>query len=450
MESTDRMIEQLKDLVVSRGIEQYEICRMTASRLGVEARQRELDTLKLATDTGIALRIIVDGRLGFSYSTNPDPEALKRIVEFAEAAAGATESDSHYSFKNYPPEAYRRDLDLVDSSLASIGDEERIKRTLELEGITLEYDPRVTQVQRAVISQQDTRMEIINSAGLSCRDRSTLFSASVIAYAEDENDNQVGWDVSFSHFWKDLDIDSAAKGAAKRAVAQLGAKPIASMAAPIVLDNLVSSMFLDTLSDCFDMEQVDKGKSVLAGKSGEQAFASVINIVNDGILPKGAGTFSFDGEGTPRTRAVLVDKGVLQGFLYDNYYASKHETESNGASSRGSVKAPPAIGVSNIFIEPGAVAMSEMEADMEQGMVVTDVMGIHTANRVTGDFSVGASGFLVSKGERVRPVKGVMITGNILDMFSRVIKVGDDLKFMGNVGAPSLMIEQMDISGVNE
>jgi PmbA protein len=195
-------------------------------------------------------------------------------------------------------------------------------------------------------------------------------------------------------------------------------------------------------------DAVFKGKSLLAGKVGAQIVSSLLTIRDDGTLPKGMATAPFDGEGVAQQNTVVVSDGILQGYLYDTLYAGKMGTVSTGNSARGGVKGLPHLGATNLFIENGCTPAASLIAGIGRGLLLTDLIGMHTANSISGDFSVGAAGFLIENGQIVHPVKGIAIAGNILDLFSTVVQLGDDLRFYSTVGAPSLLVSSMDISGL--
>jgi len=214
-----------------------------------------------------------------------------------------------------------------------------------------------------------------------------------------------------------------------------------------VLDNRVATEILEVIAPAFLAENVQKGKSLLAGRIGEDIFSPMLRIRDDGTLPGGMGTAPFDGEGVPQQNTVLVDKGRLAGYLYDTYRARKAGMVSTGNATRGSSKSPPLMGVSNFFIDNGDTPFAGLLQGIERGILVTTVMGMHTANPISGDFSVGAAGFLIERGSVTVPVKGIAIAGNIMELFHSVELVGNDLRFFGVVGAPSLRIAELDVSG---
>jgi PmbA protein len=257
----------------------------------------------------------------------------------------------------------------------------------------------------------------------------------------------MGWDFGFSSAYDGIHVHEIARIAGAKAVGLLGARKVPTMNCPAILDNYVATDILEVLAPAFLAENVQKGKSLLAGREGELIFAECLKIRDDGIFPGGMATAPFDGEGVARQNTVLVEEGVLRGFLYDTYCGRRAGRPSTGNAARGGVKGPPRMGINNFFIENGTHSMSGLADGIGRGLLVTSVMGMHTANPISGDFSVGAAGFLVENGLVTVPVKGVAIAGNILELFRSVERVGNDLRFFGAAGAPSLRVAALDVSG---
>ena len=134
-------------------------------------------------------------------------------------------------------------------------------------------------------------------------------------------------------------------------------------------------------------------------------------------------------------------------FLYNTYTANKDKTASTGNGMRGGFKGLPGVGLTNLYIEPGSSSLQELMASAGRGMYITEVMGMHTANPISGDFSVGATGFWIEKGEKAYPVREITIAGNILDLMKNVAVVGSDIRFSGRIGSPSLLIRELSIGG---
>jgi PmbA protein len=275
----------------------------------------------------------------------------------------------------------------------------------------------------------------------------TMYSASITSKAEQNGDSQMGGDYGFSNYLDGLTIEKVAKSAAGYATELLGAGDAPTLKCPAVFRNSVIAELIEFLAPSFSAENIDKGRSMLAQKKGQLIFAEQITLVDDGLLPGGYATSPFDGEGIPSGKTILVDGGFCANFLYDGYYAKKFATDPTGSAQRG-IKSPPSIGFNNLYMTNGKKSLDQLCDGISRGILITDLMGVHTANPVTGDFSLGASGILIENGKLTRPVRGFAVAGNVLDVFRKMTDVGSDQKFFGNVGAPSARISEISISGV--
>lgn len=442
---TSRIIDTVRTLLEARPLDGWEITAASSRTLSIEVKEQKVDSFKCAEPVGVSIRVLKGGGMGFSFSTSMDEADLARMVENALVGAGAQTPEEFHAFPS--PASYPAIPGLFDDGLAAVAEEEKVGRALTLERLVLAADPRVKKVRKAAYSESTVAMRIVNSLGVDGNYRGTSVSASVSAIAEEGGESQMGWDFDFRNRFADLAVEPIAARAAVKATGLLGAGKIPTMRCPAVLDSYVASEILEVLAPAFLAENVQKGKSLLAGRKGERLFAPQLCIRDDGTLPGGAGTAPFDAEGVPRRNTVLVEDGVLRGYLYDTLRARKEGCASTGNASRGGIKSPPHMGISNLFVENGMTTPEGLLAGIGRGILVTDVMGMHTANPISGDFSVGAAGFLVENGRVTRPVKGVAIAGNILDLFRSVEAVGNDLRFYGSVGAPSLRIAALDVSG---
>lgn len=444
-------IEQAREFVEgrlrARGCRRWEIFTSASEVFGVEVKKGEVDSLKAARAVGLSVRVLDDARLGFAYSTALEPDALDGVVESALAAAQATEPDEHLQLA--PPAGDLPDLELVDPGLAEVPRDAKIEAARRLEAIALGYDPAIKRVRTAAYNESTTEVALRNSEGLDARYRRTGASTSVLALAEDPSGNQTGWEFDFGLGFADLDFERVGREAAQRAKALLGAKKVKTVRCPVVIENGAATSLLGVLSSSFLASSVQRGKSMLARRLGEAAMSEAVSIVDDGLLARGAATAPFDDEGTPQQTTPLVEAGVVRSFVYDLYTAHKEGggRRSTGNAGRAGVKGPPGVGTSNLFVRPGKRSLDGLLGEMGTGMLLTDFMGIHTANPISGDFSVGATGFWVENGQIVHPVTGVAVAGNILQMFADVVEAGSDLRMFGSTGAPSLLVGRLSISG---
>jgi PmbA protein len=242
-------------------------------------------------------------------------------------------------------------------------------------------------------------------------------------------------------------IEEVARRAAKKALDLLGARHIDSVKAPVVLDAEVAGDFLSILASGFSAESVQKKRSLFMTRLGKEVASPLITVYDDGLLAEGLGSAPSDDETVPMKKKTVIDKGRLAMFLYNTYTANKDKTVSTGNGMRGGFKGIPGVGVTNLYIEPGNSSLEELINSTGSGLYVTEVMGAHTANHISGDFSVGATGFWIEKGRTVYPVREITIAGNILDLMKHVDAVGSDLRFSGRIGSPSLRVKELSISG---
>ncbi len=437
--------DRVESLLRGRPLDGWEIFQVASRNLSIEVKEQKVDTFSCSQPVGVSIRVLTAGRMGFSFSTSLDETDLVRMIENALVGAENQTSDQ---FLGFPATDICPEIPgMFDEKLALVDEGEKVERAVALERLTLAADPRVKRVRKAAYGESIFEVAIRNSLGVAGAYRGTSVSASVSAVAEDAGDSQMGWDFGFSTGFAGVHVEEIARTAAAKATGLLGARKGPTMRCPALLDNYVATEILEVLASSFLAENAQKGKSLLAGREGEQLFAPALRIRDDGTLPGGMATAPFDGEGVPRRNTVLAEGGILRGFLYDGYCARKAGRASTGNASRSGVKAPPRMGMNNFFIENGRDSRETLLAGISRGILVTEVMGMHTANSISGDFSVGAAGFLVENGVATSPVKGIAIAGNILDIFRSVEGVGDDLRFFGAVGSPSLLIAALDVSG---
>jgi PmbA protein len=288
----------------------------------------------------------------------------------------------------------------------------------------------------------------MNSSGVAYGYSTTSVSAQIMSVAEDGSDSQTGWDFRTGRFLSDVSFRQVGASAARHAVSLLGARRMSARKAPVLLHSSVAASFLSVLASMLSSEAVQKGKSLLKGKLGQTVVSNMVDIVDDGLMPHGPGTRHIDDEGVPVRRTELVREGVLHGLMYNTLTAARDGVASTGNAVKGGVSALPAVRPINLYLGTSGkrFALEEMLSNMQGGLYVLDAMGVHTANPVSGEFSIGVSGLWVEGGEVKHPVKEAVISGNLLEFFGRVEAVGKDLRFYGKIGSPSLLFGQTDIS----
>ncbi len=427
------------------GADHAELFFRSYRNLSVEIKDQALESFSSSSNSGYAVRVIRNRRLGFSFST--DIREARNVVSRATEASGSADEDP---FLTFAVDAPLSDVPVCDDSIRTMQDDTAIRLALQIEKAAYDADRRIKRTRKPKASFTVFETVIANSCGINARYDATACSAQISVVAESGGESQTGWDYRGSRFLKDISFEEAGRTAAASAVRLLGSRRIRGTKADIILDSTVANEFLGVLASSLSADVVQKSKSLLAGRLHSCIISPQINITDSGLLPGRIGSRPIDDEGVASQTTQLVQEGTLLSYLFNTVTANKAQAVSTGNSLRGGFSSLPSVGVTNIFIEPSGTSTSipkhSFFRTLQKGLYVVDAMGVHTANPISGDFSVGVSGLWIERGEVAFPVKEALISGNLLEFFSKVSAVGDDIRFFGPSGSPSLLISDVDIS----
>jgi PmbA protein len=434
--------EEIVKMAMNKGSDLAEVYMKSSRGISAEAKDGGVEALEVSRDRGISLKVVRNKRVGFAFTTDPDD--IGKMVDEAVQAAEWTGIDE---FMDIPELVKSEDALIFDEKIKDIQEDDVIKDALLLEETAISFDERIKKVRKAEAGAGTARTTIANSKGVNVTYESSYYSAYLTALAEDGNgDSQMGWDYAGSRRLSDIDVKLVGEEAARRAMELLGSRKISAVKAPVILSPSVAGEFLDILSASISAEAVQKQRSFLIGKAGQKIISPLVEIIDDGRMGWHIGTRPVDDEGVPTKTKTIISEGVLNGYIHNTYTAKKDGTVSTGNAVRGGFKGLPGVGVMNFYIKPSESSAAGLVKSLSKGIVVLGAMGVHTANPVSGDFSIGISGLWIENGEVAYPVKEAIISGNVLELFRKVEAVGDDLKFYGSTGSPSLLIGDMDIS----
>jgi PmbA protein len=246
-----------------------------------------------------------------------------------------------------------------------------------------------------------------------------------------------------------VDPEAVGRRSAELAVGKLGAQPFKTQTLPIVLDPYMGMALLGALVPLFSADSVIKGKSLFAGKVQQRVASERVTIIDDARTPGALRTAPFDGEGVATTTRTLVDKGVLVGYLSSLKTAKKMEQPPTGNARRGSYATPSRIGAANFHLAPGATAPETLVNGLDRSLRITSLLNLHTVDPISGEFSLGATGDYLEKGERKYPVQGITIAGNLTTLLASIAGVANDLVFgSSGLGSPTFVISELSIGGV--
>lgn len=437
------------DLAAAAGAEQAEVFAQESRSLKISVYQGEVEELASSTGSGIGVRAIIGGATGYAYTTDLSQAGLAETARDAVENAAVTAGDE---FTGLPePGGEYAELELFSPKLASTGLDAKIDIARVIEEQARRRDPRVVQVEASQYVESESMVALANSLGFTREQHEGACYAFLQAIAEEDGQMQTGISFTIGREPGQLDATGCGQEAADRAVMLLGGSQCDSMSCPVVTDPFVTASLVSVIGSVLSGEAVQKQRSMFAGREGEAVGSNLVRLVDDGLHPDGLASSSFDGEGVPCRETVLIDDGILQGFLYDTYTARKGGRQSTGNAARGSYRSLPHVGATNLRLTGGDRSREEIVAGVERGFYVTEVSGIHSgANPVSGDFSVGAAGILINGGKLAEPVREVTIAGNLLKMLAGIKAVGNDdrwVPFGGSIQARTLLIDEMTIGG---
>lgn len=395
---------------------------------------------------GAGLRVIREGKTGFSYSNRLDEEAIQGLINDALASAQSTAADPLREIPNavpLPPAT----LNLADGTLTPEGFGSRSDFLKSLESDVKGRDGRFTKVLRASYREGHHREAIVSSRGVAHEADGTSVSFSLAAVAVEGAETQVGYGFQAARHSADLNTKEVVNRAVDHTLSLLGGRQLPSGRYDLIFDPLIAAEVLELFATVLKADQVQKGRSFLAGKVGQKIGGANITLIDDGRLVRGLGSGLFDGEGMPTRKNVLIDQGELKGYLHDSFSARKGGTAPTGNAGRGSYKSLPGPEASNFYLQPGSEGPQKLVSQVTSGIYVRSLLGLHTVDTVSGEYSLGMMGQRIENGQLTHGVRGVTIAGSMLELLNQVAAVGSDLVWSGTIGAPTLWVRDISVGG---
>jgi PmbA protein len=437
------------DAAVGAGAEQADALCEEAVSLTVRVYEGAVENLTEAGSRGVGVRAFVGGRSGYAYGSDLSEQGLAAVASAAAGAAAVTDADEHAGLPESCGAASVAGLTSPEFQRWST--QQKVELALAVERAARERDPLITNVEDTIYADAISRVALANSNGFRGSYEQTHCYAYAYAFAGEGARLMTGLGVGTARGPEGLDAEAIGREAAERALALQGARQPRSRRGPVLLDPYVAASFASIIGGMLSAHAVQRGRSLFAGREGEQVAAAALQLTDDGCAADGLATAPFDGEGVPQQRTVLIDAGRLETFLFDRYTARVAGRQSTGNGTRGSYRSPPSVGTTNTILGAGEASTEELARAAGEGFYVMDVTGLHSGvNPVSGTFSVGASGRLIEGGEIGAPVREVTLASDLVSMLLAVRAVGSEarwLPFGGSVKAPPVLIEEMTLGG---
>lgn len=411
--------------------------------LSVHVRLGETESVGRSEGEEIGLRLFVGQRSATVASSDLSEEALAVLVERCLAMAREAPEDPYAGLA--PSELLARgDPDFLDAYDDYEPDPSELRdRAMEAER-TARAVPGVTNSNGGGASASATTIALATSGGFSGAYRTSGHgtSASVIAGE--------GASMQRDHAWHSVrhleDLESAAeigRRAGERAVSRLDPGRPKPGKYPVIFDPRVSSGLLGHLSGAINAASVARGTSFLNDKLGQQLFAPAVRIVDDPLRLRGLRSRAFDAEGLRVSRQELVTNGILNQWIADSASARQLGIAPTGHAARG-VGGAPGAAPSNLYMEAGNRTREEILASVPEAILVIELIG-QGVNGVTGDYSRGAAGFMVRRGEIAEAVTEITVASNLIDMFA-TLEPANDLEFRRGIDAPTILVPEMTVA----
>ena len=399
----------------------------------VNFRNQKLDESNRSDNLAIGITTYVGKKKSSISSSNLLKENIDTLIEKCIETTKNTPEDEFNSLpdKNLLAKEIK-DLNLYDET--HINNEDKIEYLNKLE-ISASSFQKIVNTESS-FTEDKSNFVLANSDGFCKGYKDSSFVASSIAVAKDDNSMERDYEYTSKCHLKDIkDAEVLGKLAAEQTIKKLSPKKISSEKIALIFDKRIAKGILSTFASAIYSSVISRGTSFLKDKINQKIFSDEINIFDKPDILKGLGSRSFDAEGVKTDTLKLVEQGFLKHYLVDTYNGKKLNIKSNGRCG----------GSSNLYFDNGKVSFKDLLSSNSRCLYITETIG-HGSNIVTGDYSVGATGFLIENGEFKYPINEITIAGNFKDMFKN-ITLADDLEFEYATNSPTMMIEGMVVAG---
>ena len=423
------------------GVSPAEATYSLSESFSVRVRAQKLEDYKVTDRFHLTLRGRWQGRIGTAGTQALDEDSLAMLIQGVKESAELIETDEQDDI--LPPDAHYDKVCNYSDDVETIAAEDKIALAMQIDERLAASDARI-RPDSTMVSTASEIFCLKNTLGLDLSHKSNMIYAYASCLAKAGEAAATGFKLLWGYSMEDVSPFDVADGCAKDALDKLGAGRLTSGARRVVIRNNAMADLLSTFSGVFSADNAQKGMSLLAGREGTAIAGSLVTLIDDPLMPWGLGSCPFDREGAATVTKNIVDGGVLKTLLHNRKTAKKAGVQTTG-NAAGSGRVAP----SNLYIKPGADTLNDLLSRMENGLLLTEVSGLHAgANPISGDFSLLARGFEVSGGQIVRAVEQFTVAGNFFTLLQDVEAVGGDLLFEGSpIGSPSVLVRELNIAG---
>lgn len=435
-DALERAATEAVELARRLGADQAEAAVSHDEGLSVTVRMGELESVERQRDRGLAVTVYKDRRKGTASSNDFSRRGIEDVVTKALSIARFTAPDEYAGLADAELMAREiPDLDLYFPSGLAVDAATEI--ALRAETAAREFDTRIENSEGATVNTGEGVRVYANSHGFVGGYPSSSHSISCSVIAKSGESLERDYWYTTARAFTDLDSpEDVGRECAKRTVRRLGARQPKTKVVPVIYPpELARGLFGHFLGAIRGTSQYRKS-TFLLNALGERIFPDFVDMEEDPFIPRGLGSAPFDAEGVATRRRMLVERGVLRGYLLSSYSARRLGMQTTGNAG----------GVHNLIVKPNAGPLEELIASCDEAFVVGELLG-QGVNPVTGDYSRGAAGYWVERGRIAYPVNEVTVAGNLKDMFRSILAIGSDVDTRGSIRTGSVLVDKLTVAG---
>lgn len=442
-----RLFEKAK----AAGIEEFELYYTEGDSFDVDVLEGAIHEYSVSSSMGACFRGLYAGHMGYASTEVMDEDAIDLLIEGVKNNATLLEKDTNETI--FEGSASYPEVKLYNEAIDAISSAQKISSAKEMEVVTKAQDKRVMRVDGCGFTTGSSCTRILNSKGLDISKKSNLIGAFVAPIVQEDGKVNYGVGMKFSRDPKDIDIKELAEKGVTKAVAGLGAQSVPSGSYNIVFRNDMAITLLSTFAGVFSGESARKGMSLLRGREGEKIAADCVTLTDDPLMEGGLASTPFDCEGVACFTKDIIKDGVLQTLLHNRMTAAAMGKTTTGNAAKAGYAGSVVVAPTNFFVKPSDKSFDTMLSEVGDGILITYLMGMHSgANAISGDFSLGAKGFMIEGGKITRPVEQITVAGNFFEVLKNIVSVADDLDFghpgMSCIGSPAIFAGKMSVAGL--
>lgn len=443
-----RLAEKTVSQVRKLGASQCDVLVSDTTLIAAEIEKSSIKQASRISDIGIGIRAFKNGCSGFAYSTGHDFSVVKRVAELAvsQAKRGTPDPD----FEDLPEPRKGKQIEgMFDKKIPTLEPDDVVGMAISLSDLA-SADKRISSVN-ATVGVGWGEIALANSNGVSNSEKMTAFEASAEAVAKSGKSMFSALDFGSARRLVSGIIERVGTNAKDHAIKGLNQTRVRTGDYPVVFDPLsIGYILMTAIGGGANAESVQRRRSYLAGRKGQAIGSTMLTVADDPTIAWSSGSRSFDGEGVPSRKNVIIQRGTLRSYLHDSYTSGKDSTENTGNASRGgtiwSFRNPPEISSSNIVVSRGDSSLDEMISETKKGVFLR--MTFDYPNLATGEFSgLMMESYLIDKGEMGPSLKQSTIGIGLLDLFSRVDTIGKEMTDSFGVRTPPIRISSARIGG---